>query len=375
VTHADSLAGSQSALVSAAPIALISYDAWGYITSWNPAAVRLLGWEETDVVGLRDPTVAPEDTREFDDVLAVVLRGETVDGIPVQRHDRCGTPRSLSMSLAPLRADDGSITGAVAVLADMTDSKRLEEEKDAFLVAVTHDLKTPLMVVRGIAQFLLRRLRAGERLDSMDLERQLQQIVDTTGNITTSLNSLIDVTRLHMGRPLELERRNADLVALARRVAGEQQSRVRDHQIEVETTETRLVGPWDTFRLERVIGNLISNAIKYSPPGRVLVRVAADRSGWALLSVRDEGIGIPRADVPRIFDRFYRGHNVVGVIPGNGVGLAGVRQIVEQHGGTIDVDSIEGQGTTFVVRLPLNRDDKDSDTASRPANQVGGRSL
>ena len=117
------------------------------------------------------------------------------------------------------------------------------------------------------------------------------------------------------------------------------------------------MGYWDTTRLERVISNLISNAIKYSPDGSEVViemmREDDEATSWAVLKVRDQGIGIPAKDLPFIFDRFHRGSNVVGRIEGTGLGLASARQIIEHHGGTIEATSQEGAGSTFIVRLPL----------------------
>jgi signal transduction histidine kinase len=116
---------------------------------------------------------------------------------------------------------------------------------------------------------------------------------------------------------------------------------------------------WDQARLERVVGNLISNAVKYSPDGgEVILSLGREDSASgasAVLSVRDEGIGIPPEDLSRVFDRFYRGTNVVGHIAGTGIGLAGARQLVEQHGGSMAVESTPGAGSTFVVRLPLGK--------------------
>ena len=118
-----------------------------------------------------------------------------------------------------------------------------------------------------------------------------------------------------------------------------------------------LMGCWDPDRLEQVLGNLLTNAIKYSPDGGtvdVTLATVEDEAGvWAHLSVRDRGLGIPADDLPRLFERFHRGGNVAGRIAGNGLGLAGAHQIVRQHGGTIAVDSEMGRGSTFTVRLPL----------------------
>ena len=118
-----------------------------------------------------------------------------------------------------------------------------------------------------------------------------------------------------------------------------------------------LLGEWDARRLERVLTNLVSNAIKYSPEGgEVTIRIAAEvdaEGSRAVLTVADQGLGIPAADLAKVFERFHRASNIVGRIGGTGIGLASVRQIVTAHGGAACVSSQEGQGATFVVRLPL----------------------
>ena len=124
-------------------------------------------------------------------------------------------------------------------------------------------------------------------------------------------------------------------------------------------TEDELVGFWDAARLERVIANLVNNAIKYSPEGgEVIVRITrdTDEASWAVVAVEDHGIGIPKSDLPRVFERFQRGANVQGRIGGAGIGLASARQIVEQHGGSIGVQSQKGVGSTFTVRLQLDKE-------------------
>jgi signal transduction histidine kinase len=170
------------------------------------------------------------------------------------------------------------------------------------------------------------------------------------------LDELLDLTRLQLGQQLELRRTPTDLVALANRVAADQQQTTDDHTILVESAHRELVGAWDGVRLERVLENLLSNAIKYSPGGgRITVTIADEGVGgpWAVLTVSDHGLGIPAGDLPRIFERFRRASNVEGRIAGTGIGLASARLIVEQHGGTIAVESTEGKGSAFTVRLPL----------------------
>ena len=172
--------------------------------------------------------------------------------------------------------------------------------------------------------------------------------------MVTLIGELVDVTRLRAGQPLELQRRPTDLVALVGQVAAEYQRTTDRHELRTDVHLPTLVGIWDPERLERVLANLVANAIKYSPAGGpITLRVTREEvAGWASLAVMDDGIGIPAADLPHVFERFRRGANV-GQVTGTGIGLAGARQIVELHGGTIAVTSQEGRGSTFTVRLPL----------------------
>ena len=164
----------------------------------------------------------------------------------------------------------------------------------------------------------------------------------------------MDASRLEAGRPLELRREPTDLVALAREVAREHQQTTDRHVVQVESSQPEVVGEWDAVRVERVLSNLVNNAIKYSPRGGA-VRVSVDVThGLAVVRVQDYGEGIPEGDLPFIFERFRRGGNVEHRIPGTGIGLAGARQIVELHGGTILAESRVGEGSTFTVQLPFS---------------------
>jgi signal transduction histidine kinase len=162
---------------------------------------------------------------------------------------------------------------------------------------------------------------------------------------------------LQAGQPLTLQLTSNDLVELAGQVVEEHQQSTNMHRMVFDAEVPSLIVRSDATRLERVLGNLLSNAVKYSPGGgdirvRVAREVQAERE-WAVLSVRDEGLGIPEHDLPHIFEWFRRAQNYSGRISGAGIGLASANQIVKQHDGAIDVSSAEGQGSTFTVRLPL----------------------
>jgi len=231
--------------------------------------------------------------------------------------------------------------------------------RDQFLSTISHDLKNPLTTIKGRAQLLRHTLAGLEGPMGERAAAELTRIDHTASRMTRLINELLDVARLRAGQPLALSLRPGDLVEITRRIAAEYEDMGKRHRILVETATPAITGEFDLFRLERVLDNLISNAIKYSPcGGDITLRLREERAegdaapGAAVLEVEDHGIGVPAADLPHLFERFHRAGNV-GATAGTGLGLAGARQIVEQHGGTIAVESREGAGTTVTVRLPL----------------------
>jgi signal transduction histidine kinase len=175
--------------------------------------------------------------------------------------------------------------------------------------------------------------------------------------MTALIEELLDLTRLETIGNLSLNRDQTDLVQVAKGVLRAYENSAPDHELALDTRLESLTGRWDEARLERAISNLVGNAVKYSPEGRrVMVGISRESVAGedrAVVSVSDQGIGIAPDDLERIFDRFQRGSNVPDSLAGSGVGLAYVREIVLQHGGTISVHSRPGEGSTFTIRLPL----------------------
>ena len=169
-------------------------------------------------------------------------------------------------------------------------------------------------------------------------------------------------------RPLDLslDLEPTDVVALLRQVLEEHQRATELHTLELQSAEETIVATVDPRRLERAIANILVNAIKYSPQGgpiRVSVAQAVGPDGrWFSIAVADKGLGIPSDDLPHIFEEYYQAGNVAATIPCAGIGLANVRHLIEGHGGTVSIDSTEGEGTVVTVRLPLlQADDKQAD--------------
>jgi len=229
--------------------------------------------------------------------------------------------------------------------------------RDQLLASVAHDLKNPLSAIKGYAQLLRRRAARSEVPVSDQITEGLAAIDATVTRAVAQIDELLDLARSQVRQALRLNPTSVDLVALTQSTVGQYRAASPDYQIKVETDLPELIGIWDQARLERVLGNLLTNAIKYSPAGsEVVVRLHVEESrgdAFAVLSVSDQGIGIPTEDLPHVFEPFYRAANAVGQTPGTGLGLAGVRHIVEQHRGAVSVRSQVGAGTTFTIRLPL----------------------
>lgn len=223
--------------------------------------------------------------------------------------------------------------------------------RDAFLSVAAHELKTPLTSMMGYAELLQRRLaRSGELGER---ERRLVDVVnDQARRLNKMVIALFDLSRLQMGQ-LNIERRPIDLAALTTRIVEEVRPTLDRHTLQFTTEGAPIVISGDELRLEQVIQNLLQNAIKYSPEGGAIAIRVAQQNGWAILSVEDQGLGIPKEALPRIFRRFYRAANAdAHQTSGMGVGLYVAQQIVDLHGGRVEVESTEGVGSTFTVWLP-----------------------
>jgi signal transduction histidine kinase len=222
------------------------------------------------------------------------------------------------------------------------------------LAAVAHDLLQPLTVVRVGVGLLRHRVEYPETAPAASLDEGLTQIEEAGLRMEQLVDELLDLARGQAGCPLPLRRQQTDLAELAARAARAHTLGGR-RRVQLELDPPTVRGRWDAARLCRVLDNLLSNALKYSPPGyEVVLRVGREvqpDGDWAVVTVRDHGRGIPAAEQPRIFTPFWRGAES-RQMAGSGLGLASVRQIVEAHGGSVTVRSHEGQGTTVTVQLP-----------------------
>lgn len=291
---------------------------------------------------------------------------ESYVAVPIKRRD--GSVFGTLCALDPLPADLGQadletfvlLAELIAFEMEADEEHQLrefaEEERRVFVDTVAHDLKSPLQVIKSQAQLLRRRLRRNQPITDDVLETRLSQIEDSVVRSTDMINEMLDASRLRSGEPLELMLEETDLAPLVTDAVDAYRRMIDRHDLVVDLPDEPLIGMWDRPRIGRVLVNLLSNAVRYSPEGgQITVTARREDDGedaWAVVAVRDDGMGIPLADQAHVFEAYRRGGNVEGNVRGTGIGLAGCKQITEQHGGTIELESVEGQGSTFTVRLP-----------------------
>ncbi|NJP06217.1 MAG: GAF domain-containing protein [Chloroflexaceae bacterium] len=230
-------------------------------------------------------------------------------------------------------------------------------QRDQMFSLVSHDLKTPLATIQSYIYLLQQRLKKSDKLDLERLAQGLDNIGTATKRIASQVEELLDIASLQAGQPIKMNREPYDLGRLVQRAVNTYQQMSNWHRIILDVPDSPMIVPIDVLRLERVLGNLLSNAMKYSPDGGdvhiTITRTRADTSEWIVLSVQDEGIGIPPDELPTIFNAFQRGSNIEHYVAGSGLGLASTRQIVEHHGGRIYAESQPDKGSTFTIWLPV----------------------
>ncbi|HEX6951451.1 MAG TPA: ATP-binding protein [Gaiellaceae bacterium] len=262
------------------------------------------------------------------------------------------TGRVFRGSTIPVAGPDGTLVARIWTLREVTADRRLERLRDAFMAAVSHELRTPLTSVSGFLELL------GDEEDSLPLTGRtyLTAARRGTARLQRIVEDLLLVAEIEADL-LELHPQPVDLTELAAAAVEEAGAAAAEKRIEIALdTEGPLPLEADTARLRQVLDNLLSNAIKYTPTGGAVVLSTSDRGGQRCVEISDNGIGVPHSELGQLFSRFYRASTATRrAIPGTGLGLVIARAIVEGHGGTISLESREGEGTRVTVSLPLRQ--------------------
>lgn len=314
----------------------------GRLIHMNPATENMLG-------------VRMEDQLTFDEIFAdldMVSSDETAMRSfltsEITRRDRV-----LSVTLAPYGALDGE-GGVIAVIHDITEQRRLDDARREFVANVSHELRTPLTNIRSYTETLLD--AAGDI--PIDTEKQFLGVISSESErMARIVTDLLTLSKLDYGR-MELRMTRFSLSDLLQKVANAMRLTVQDngHEMIVDAPDTlpSIVG--DRERIEQVVVNILSNAVKYTPSGgHIRLSAFVPAENRVRITVEDDGVGIPAADVPRLFERFYRVDKARSrAAGGTGLGLAIAKEIVEQHEGKIALASEYGKGTTVTITLPTN---------------------
>ena len=264
--------------------------------------------------------------------------------------------RTLPCSSTPLWDDEHHMTGAVAVLDDISQLKLVERRRSLLVAKMMHDARNPLAAIRLLGTLAERQGRQG-RSDPVQLANHFRTLQSLTARSAAILSNVTQMMRQELGVSLQLTKTQFDLCEMAQTLVSDYQLTTDLHQLRFVAPAAPVMGSWDRQALQSALDNLISNAIKYSPEGGpIIVRVDAYKEGdvdWAKLSVQDSGTGIATEDLPHIFETFYRAADTAG-IEGTGLGLSAVKDIVEGHGGKIEAQSELGHGSIFSMYLPLD---------------------
>ena len=346
---------------------------YGYLAECNDAMAQMYGYTHApEIVGAQLGDMLVRDNPHNEAFLrAFIDSGYNLHDYESVEVDCDGEQVYVLNNLIGI-IEHGVVVRIWGTQRDITERKRLELERadllereraarlaaeaavgvrDSFLSIAAHELRTPLTTLLGNAQLALRRARREDTAPT-PMQQSLELIVSQSQRLSSLITALLDVSNLDAGR-LQLSRAPVDLVGLARRATEEVQPLTISHLLTFEASDSTVIVFGDAVRLEQALHNLIQNAIKYSPGGgEVAVRVGLAGSE-AYISVRDSGIGIAPEAVPHLFERFYRATPASSTVKGFGIGLYVVNQIVTLHGGSVSVESTEGHGSTFTIRMAV----------------------
>jgi PAS domain S-box-containing protein len=329
------------------------------ITSFNRALERMTGLAPKDAIGHHQDEVIVWKRRDNGDLREALADGwpfrissdETLEALYVegdlQRSD--GLSLSVGITYAPLLTSDGQLSNIIANVRDITNFRKAQEMQNVFISTVSHELKTPVALIKGYAGTLR---REDAVWDPEVLHNSLEVIEDEADRLTVLIDDLLASSKLQAQR-LELELGDVRLDHLAAQVVERFQTQTNSHQFTCNFPADFPVIRGDEVRLRQVLDNLISNAIKYSPNGGLIEVGGEADDEAATVYVRDQGIGLSESEQSRIFDRFYRVDDTLRRnTQGAGLGLYLAKTIITAHNGTLRVKSKPGRGSTFYFTIP-----------------------
>ncbi|HEY7887759.1 MAG TPA: PAS domain S-box protein [Steroidobacteraceae bacterium] len=348
-----------AALVESSDDAIASKTLDGIVTSWNPAAARLFGYAPEEITGKPITTIIPLELQaEEAEILARLRRGERVDHFETVRVTKDGRRIDVSLTISPIRGADGEIIGASKIVRDITERRRAERllreadrQKDEFLATLAHELRNPLAPICAAAELLkhAKTLAPELRAATAILERQAR-------HMTHLVDDLLDMSRITSGR-IRLQPEPLELTELLKSVIEtyRQSAETARHQVSFAASGVPIYASADRIRLTQVVSNILHNAVKYTPPGGRIEVALHTHNRHAIISIRDNGMGIPPEMLEHIFEPFAQlDRSYERADGGLGIGLTLAKRLIELHQGRIEARSAgRGKGTEFLIHLPV----------------------
>jgi PAS domain S-box-containing protein len=350
-----------AAIVSSSDDAIISKTLFGIITSWNDAATKMFGYTEAEATGKHISIIIPPDRMDEETMIIENIRnGKKINHFETVRIAKDGKKVNISLTVSPIRNKEGKIIGASKIARDITQKieaekqrilyteklQQLNKYKDDFMTMASHELKTPLTIIKANLDVLLLKMKKDNYTPFV--EKTLEHV----DKLDKLIKDLLDISKIQAGK-LELKFTDFDMNALLKEI-------IRDIQL---TTSIRIIlkessgkifAYGDPDRISMVINNLLGNAIKYAPGTNKIVVNVFKSDDAVIVSVQDYGIGIPNEELTNIFSRFYRVSGLNSTFSGSGIGLYISSEIIKRHGGKIWVVSELNKGSTFYFSIPAS---------------------
>jgi len=353
------------------PQALIIVDREATVLSLNPVAERLTGWARGDAVGRPAADILEVRTETGVNLCAPngALRRALRLGTRINTHfaylfrlRTSDDPVRVSYSVSPLQIKGKTPDGAMIVIHDVTPELETIEARDALMLAASHELKTPLTTLKGLSELLL-------DFDLSEAQRRelLQDLHGQADRMEQLIGDILSVSRIDSGR-ISVDFSRVDVASVVQHVCDEVRPMLKGRTLKCRVPEDLPAVMGEARKLHQILVNLVNNAIKYSEPGtQITLSVRGDRSA-VRFEVSDQGVGIRKEHMPRLFEKFYRADDpAVRRTSGTGLGLYIVRSLVMMLGGQVHVRSRPGKGTVFIVTLPR----AEATARSRPRVAVG----
>jgi PAS domain S-box-containing protein len=345
------------AVLDSAADGILMLDANFRILRANRTFARLTGFEQDECVGQKHDDIIRWLRKDSESS----LEGERNSGWPHTGQStlyvegdlitKDGGALSVGITYAPALDQQGNLLSIVATLRDITKFREAEELKSTFISIISHELRTPVALIKGYVGTLR---REDAHWDPEVVRDSLAVIEEESDRLTSLIDDLLEASRLQAGA-LELKRSDVALDELAERMAKRFQTQSQVHSIDTDFIKPFPTVPADENRLMQVMANLLSNAIKYSPEGGTITITGRQQGDHVVVCVQDEGAGIPLEDVPRIFNLFYRSNQAARKTKGAGLGLFLAKAVVEAHGGKIWVDDRVREGARICFSLPKSQ--------------------